>query len=206
MGKGNKNPPVRLSNTTPDEIELKKVRTEEVIPEYSKSTQLTVFFIMVIISHVIGYFVLHEVLNKTWKCLIVSKSASIEQVFPQLIIFMSLLLVLQTGMAEWMEMVSNKIHNDIYRCHRNLINSHILWTAIFCGLLLWDLQALYDTEILVALVDIFCIGRAYFAFGYMIGTILGFQSLRAPGLALNIGSICCVASILFKFKFGEYFL
>ena len=128
----------RKSAQVPDSIELKPVQEEE--PKELTPMQKIVFVFMVTASMVLSYFVLNQLASRNYNAYIISDQSLSEQIIPQFSKFMAILLIVQVGMAEWMEMISYKVKNDIYRCHRNIISHHILWGLIFFGLLVYKLD------------------------------------------------------------------
>ena len=163
---------------------------------------------MLMVTLGVCYLAAHRLAKKDYHNYIVSDQSLPEQIFPQLIKFMCIMMIVQTGMSDWMEMISYKVKNDFYRCHRNIINSHILYGLIFCGLLAFNTDNLYQTNsyLLMSVTDLFCVSRVLFAFGYMMGALFELQSLRAVGFGLTFTSVAVLASMVFKFKLLPYFL
>lgn len=210
MGK-NRQKPSSSANNNMVRNSTREADAPELVEKYDGPQGLTllqkiVFTIMLPVSLACCYLALHRIVTKDYHPYLLSENSLPEQVFPQLIKLMCLLLVVQVGMSEWMELISEKTNNDFYRCHRNIIRNHIEWFIIFGGILAYDLDGLYNSNMLVPIVDLFCVGRVLFAFGYMVGVLFELQSIRAPAVGLTISAVAALASLLFKFRFLSYFL
>lgn len=190
----------RRSNRQPDQVEIasppKDTNSPAVIP---------VFIAFVFFSTAAAIITLNFVCTFKYKNKIAGENSAPEQVIPAITRFMGLMLVVQTIMAEWMEVIQEKTKNIFYRCHVNIIWNHILWTLIFLGLVQWDIEGLLRTKLLMNLVDVFLVGRVLFTIGYMVGVAAGFESFRSIGFGLTLAPVVAVSSIVFKFRFIEYF-
>lgn len=150
-----------------------------------------VFFICLSVGTT--YYILKLLFTHQYTPIFLFPNAVFDRVVKSFILFICFLLFLHSFLADWLDVGFNKTQNDLYRSHKNAFNNTLVWSIVFFAPYLYNHKAIQNTGFEVALIDLFLLSRTVFSLGYILGAIIGHQSIRLMGFTISI--TCCIIMV-----------